>query len=86
MIVASFLMLGACWDGTMDRVEGGILLFGVLVYTWWCVSQGRKESSDVQAEFAHRPRQGKPRAVVVGLPALDGIFVEPLLTAESGPS
>lgn len=51
MIAASLLLLAFGWDGAINRVEGVVLFAGIVLYTWWCVRQSRKESSEVKQEF-----------------------------------
>ena len=52
MIVASVLPLLLGLDGRIGRLDGLLLFSGLLVYTFWCVRQSRRESSEVKAEFA----------------------------------
>jgi cation:H+ antiporter len=77
MIGISFLTLGFAWNGYLGRLEGGIL-FGILVlYLVFLVRSSRKESAEVQSEYAQefgdypsRSRRGWPLyvgLVVVGL-------------------
>jgi cation:H+ antiporter len=68
MIAVSLLVLGVGWDGSIDRREGFFLFVGIVAYTWWCVRQSRRESREVQAEFAQEwPRTLRPRAIVADL-------------------
>ena len=52
MIVASVLLLLLGLDGRIGRLDGLLLFSGLLAYTFWCVRQSRRESSEVKAEFA----------------------------------
>jgi cation:H+ antiporter len=52
MIFVSFLMLFFSWDGSIGRVEGMVLFAGLIAYTWWNIRQSRRESVDVQEEYA----------------------------------
>ena len=49
MIAASLLAAAQCLDGSVSRVEGGLLFAGLLVYTARCVTAGRRESSSDQS-------------------------------------
>ena len=53
MIMASILLLLLGLDGKLGRLDGLLLFGGLLAYTYWCVRQSRRESSEVQAEFTH---------------------------------
>ena len=44
------LLLGL--DGRVGRLDGLLLFVGLLVYTFWCVRQSRRETSEIKAEFA----------------------------------
>jgi cation:H+ antiporter len=59
MILASLLVLGFGWDHRISRQEGLLLVAGVVAYSWWCIRQSRRESSEVQAEFAQQWPPGK---------------------------
>ncbi len=69
MIAASSLLLGFGWDGRINRLEGLMLFMGIVAYTWWSVRQSRKESRQVQMEFAREwpQEQPRPRAIAVDL-------------------
>ncbi|MCA9212122.1 MAG: calcium/sodium antiporter [Planctomycetales bacterium] len=67
MIVASLLTLGFGWNGTINRWEGLGLFAGVVAYTWWCIRQSRKETREVQAEFAQEWPQTDRHAIGVDL-------------------
>jgi cation:H+ antiporter len=36
----------------LDRLDGVLLVVGLLTYTWWCIRQSRRETSAVIQEFA----------------------------------
>ncbi|TWT86143.1 Inner membrane protein YrbG [Pseudobythopirellula maris] len=44
MIVVSILVLAMAWDGRLSRLEGGLLLLGLVVYTLSAFRSGRVES------------------------------------------
>lgn len=76
MIAASLLLLAFGWDGAINRVEGIFLFTGILLYTWWCVRQSRRESREVIQEFEQEwPSENQPSSslsinvmlIVVGL-------------------
>jgi cation:H+ antiporter len=52
MIAASLFLLLLGIDGSIGRVDGMMLFSGILLYTVFAVSQGRKESREVEAEYA----------------------------------
>lgn len=60
MIVASLLLLLLAVDGSISRADGVMLFAGIILYTIFAIKQGRKESGDVQSEYASqfgaRPR------------------------------
>jgi cation:H+ antiporter len=61
MILASILVLVLGWDGRTGRLDGLLLFGGLLAYTYWCIRQSRRESGEVQLEFAQatpRPARG----------------------------
>lgn len=51
MIIASVLMLGMSVDGTINRLDGGMLFALLLVYIVWSVYQSRRESAKVRREL-----------------------------------
>jgi cation:H+ antiporter len=52
MIVISFIVWGMASDGTIKLFEGSLLALGLLIYTAWSIWQSRKESADIQLEYA----------------------------------
>jgi cation:H+ antiporter len=52
MIGVSVLLLLLSLDGRLSRIEGGLLFAGLLLYTWWCIRESRKDNAAVHAEFA----------------------------------
>jgi cation:H+ antiporter len=52
MIGLSLLLLILGLDGKVDRLDGAILFFGLLVYIWYGIRQSRKESREVQQEYS----------------------------------
>ncbi|MEZ6127551.1 MAG: calcium/sodium antiporter [Planctomycetaceae bacterium] len=51
MIGTSLLTWWFAANGTIERIEGGILFAGAISYTIWCVVVGRRESAQVQQEY-----------------------------------
>jgi cation:H+ antiporter len=47
MIVASIAAIGFAWDGSINRVEGGVLFIALVVYTAMLVWLGRREANRV---------------------------------------
>ncbi len=54
MIVSSLLVLVFGWDGRISRGHGLVLFAGIMGYVWWCLRQSRRESREVQVEFAQQ--------------------------------
>jgi len=52
MIAISVLVWWMASSGGIDRGEGSFLVFGLVSYTVWSIRQSRKESAEVQAEYA----------------------------------
>jgi cation:H+ antiporter len=52
MIVASLLMIGGLANGRLSRVEGALLLAGLVGYTAFTFWEARRESPAVREEFA----------------------------------
>lgn len=52
MIGTSVLVLGMALDGKVGPGEGSVLLAGLLLYTVFLVVRGRRESPQVEAEYA----------------------------------
>lgn len=69
MIMVSIFVLVLGWDGSIQRLEGLLLLVGIVAYTWRCIRQGRRESREVKTEFAQQwpPSQPSCRGLVVHL-------------------
>lgn len=73
LVVVSLLLVLALADGMLGRIEGGLLLAGVVLYTVFSLWAARRESAAVQDEFAEAlPAPGGSAArdalfVVVGL-------------------
>lgn len=53
MIVASIVLWIFALDGTISRLEGCVLVVGLVSYILFCVRQSRRESKAVLDEFAH---------------------------------
>lgn len=50
LIAASFLLLLLSSDGTLSRLDGGILFTLIILYTWWSVRMSRKEPVEAAGE------------------------------------
>lgn len=71
------VMLGAAvalwllgWDGTLGRWDGIFLTVAMLVYFYWTVSMGRRESRQLAEEFADIVPEGDPttwKSIIVSL-------------------
>jgi cation:H+ antiporter len=53
MIAVSVLVLVFGWDGRIGRLDGLIFAIGLVTYTVWCIRQSRRETREVEEEFAH---------------------------------
>ncbi len=62
VIVLSFLVLLLGLDGTLGRVEGTLLFLGLLVYVAFQIWQGRKETEEVQQEYAQEYGDGQAKS------------------------
>ncbi len=51
MILVSGIVWGFAFDGQITRIEGLLLVAGIVAYTIWSIRQSRKESREVQAEY-----------------------------------
>ncbi len=51
MIGASILMLLLGLDGTIGRVDGLFLFFGIIAYTTFLIRHSRRETADVKSEY-----------------------------------
>jgi cation:H+ antiporter len=52
MIGVSLLVYLLGWNGEINRLEGGLLFAGMIAYTVFSIRQSRKESQQVQDEYA----------------------------------
>ena len=71
MIIASIIVWVFSFNGIFNRVEG-LLLFGSLIlYIIFLIYQSRKESADIQAEYAKEfgPKNGNSWLINIGLVA-----------------
>ncbi|MCB0188294.1 MAG: calcium/sodium antiporter, partial [Caldilineaceae bacterium] len=58
MIGSSLLVYLMGLDGRLNRWDGLILFFGVLLYTGWLIRQSRREEKSVQEEYAEAYKDG----------------------------
>jgi cation:H+ antiporter len=59
MIALSLLVYGMCFDGRIDRIEGGVLAIGLVAYTGWSIAKSRRKTNaaiagEFEAEFAEK--------------------------------
>jgi len=57
MIAISIFVLLLGYDETLNRVEGGILFSGLVAYTLFLIFQSRRETKQVQDEYAREDEQ-----------------------------
>jgi cation:H+ antiporter len=53
MIAASFAVILFSLDGAIGRVDGAILFSAIIAYTAWAIVKGRRESREVEEEYAN---------------------------------
>jgi cation:H+ antiporter len=58
MVGASVLLLAMIWDGSLSRVDAGILLALLMAYTVFLVVQSRKQTKATQEEYAAEAPKG----------------------------
>lgn len=71
MIAAAVVLWLLGLDGRLGRLDGSGLFAALLGYTYWCIRQSRRETAEVQKEFAEEfptPNSGSREIVVqIGL-------------------
>lgn len=79
MIGLSILVLVMGWDGQISRFDGLILTMGAVAYTVFAIRQSRKESREVQEEYAQEFGDGATSpshiAIQLGLVAIGVIMI-----------
>ena len=72
MIAASILMTGLLWDGSLGRIDGALLLAGVVAYTYLTLRDARRaHAASVEKEF----RDEMPATRGIGAGASAGLVV-----------
>ena len=51
MIALSILLQILCWNGSLSRIEGVLLVIGLIAYTAWAIVESRRETKQVEAEY-----------------------------------
>ncbi len=51
-VIVTLVLIGLAQDGVIGMLDGALLFFGILAYTFWAIRRSRKESPDVQSEYA----------------------------------
>ena len=69
-VAVTLLLTGLIVDGVIGRVDGAILFFGILAYTFWAVRQSRAESIEIQEEYTREFGAKLRRNGHMALPAL----------------
>ena len=72
MIVVSGLLLGLGWDGRLDRVDGGILFGGIVLYMLVSIVIGRRQEArnrtlagpELEGEIPKEPARGAGQVVL----------------------
>lgn len=52
MVGASILLFLLGWDGSLTRMDGGLMVTILVTYVWWSIRQSRQAKKSVQEEFA----------------------------------
>ena len=73
MILASLMVYLFAWNGVISRLEGLILFAGIIAYTVFLVRQSRRESKEVQAEYAQEYGDKEPLSPKVVMK--DGLLI-----------
>ncbi len=61
MVGVSLLTLALAFDGRLGKLDGLILLLGLVIYTVFALRQSRSETTEVQNEYAKEFMQKEPR-------------------------
>ncbi|MFW6084157.1 MAG: calcium/sodium antiporter [Gemmatimonadota bacterium] len=86
MIVASLVLVGLLSDGALSRLEGGLLVVGLVAWIGFTALESRRESEDVRREFElgmPSTPSGTPIAVVFVLVGLGALVVGGRLLIDS---
>ena len=69
LIAVSLLLLAFGLDGSIGRMNGLVLFGGVIAYTVFVIRQSRKESAEIQKEYAEKyaALPGRPGRLIVNL-------------------
>jgi len=75
MIGLSLLLFGLGWDGALSRLDGALLFGGIVAYSVFAISSGRKEGAHIAAEYDEafggdgslRPMWVNIMSIIVGL-------------------
>ncbi|MDM7994120.1 MAG: calcium/sodium antiporter [Acidobacteriota bacterium] len=59
-VIVTLVLGGLAMDGVIGKLDGAILFFGIVFYTFWAIRRSRKESAEVQNEYA-KEFGGKPK-------------------------
>ena len=74
MIGLSVLMLVLSFDGRLGRLDGALLVGGLVAYTTWAIIQSRREQAAIRVEYEQEFGSPQGRATASRL-ALDVLFV-----------
>ncbi len=71
LIGVSFLFYAMSLDGKIDRLDGAILLAGVITYTGWAIRRSRREkkavAAEYEAEFGDTAPEGRASSIPINL-------------------
>jgi len=71
-VIVTLVFGGLAMDGAIGKLDGAILFFGIVAYTFWAIRRSRSESQDVQNEYVNEFGIGRSRG---GNIVLQSVFI-----------
>ncbi len=75
MILVSLALIVVLVDGGISRVDGGLLLLGLVAYTAYTFFQAKRESEEVREEFASAAPPAPANALLGGVLVIAGLLM-----------